>query len=96
MSAPYTIVGFKLVWCDYTGYVEGSRRLLKHGKKHAVLPPVHVEQFRTKAEAEAAHAQLKATHGDGLVASVVPITVKPPEPLPLLDGLPLMQKRLTR
>jgi hypothetical protein len=91
-------LGFKLIWSDYTGYVEGNARLLKHGQKRASLPPKHVEVFRTRSEAEAAQARLRATAGEGLVVTITPVILRPPKPSPALFwdwDWPLQPKRLT-
>lgn len=90
-------LGFKLVWTNYTGFAEGAVRVLKRGQARAARPKAHTETFATKAEAEAAQARLRATHGDGVVATVVPVTLKAGKPAPaLLDDWPVMTKRLTK
>ena len=65
--------GFRLIWADYRGYAEGSLRLLRRGQKRADPPRKHIEMFATRAEAEARRASLRATAGDELVATILPV-----------------------
>jgi hypothetical protein len=94
---PEPVIGYKLTWSDYTGFVEGHTRLLEHGRKCAALPKTHVETFANKGAAEAAQARLKAEYGDGLVASISRLYLRPPrKPISPLMHLPPAVRRLTR